>query len=142
MLLVDEILERKSDIPLLADFFIAHNPFLRETGSKAVLTDGALKKMTAYDWPGNVRELRNVIDRAIVNSDGEKISEEDIQFIPTMQSDAGPAPALSGSLEDIEKQTIINALKAQGGNKKATAKVLGIAYSTMCEKVKKYQIET
>ena len=134
--------ERKSDIPLLADFFIAHNPLLKESGSKATLTDGALKKMTAYEWPGNVRELRNVIDRAIVNSDGERISEEDIQFIPTMPSDKGPAPALSGSLEEIEKQTIINALKAQGGNKKATAKVLGIAYSTMCEKVKKYQIET
>jgi len=134
--------ERESDIPLLADFFIAKNPFLKESVSKATLTDGALKKMSDYKWPGNVRELRNVIDRAIVNTDSDIITEDDIQFIPTMQNDKGPAPALSGSLEDIEKQTIINALKAQGGNKKATAKVLGIAYSTMCEKVKKYQIET
>ena len=133
--------ERKSDIPLLVNHFLSINTSSSGNTSQMSISDDALKKMADYSWPGNVRELRNVIDRAIVNSDGSTITADDIQFIPTMQNTTGPAPALSGSLEDIEKQTIINALKAQGGNKKATAKVLGIAYSTMCEKVKKYQIE-
>jgi transcriptional regulator with PAS, ATPase and Fis domain len=133
--------ERKGDIPLLANHFLNINTSSSGDTSRMSISDDALKKMADYTWPGNVRELRNVIERAIVTSDGSTITADDIQFIPTMQNTTGPAPALSGSLEDIEKQTIINALKAQGGNKKATAKVLGIAYSTMCEKVKKYQIE-
>ncbi len=133
--------ERKEDISLLTDYFINKNEQLKETGSQVTISDEALKKMTEYTWPGNVRELRNVIDRAIVNSDMNQISAEDIQFIPTMKDENKTFSSSHASLEEVEKQTIINALKAQDGNKKATAKLLGIAYSTMCEKVKKYKIE-
>ena len=133
--------ERKEDIPLLTDYFIKKNQMLSETGSQLTITDEALKNMADYSWPGNVRELRNIIDRAIVNSDMHQISAEDIQFIPTIKEEGKSFSSSHASLEEVEKQTIINALKEQGGNKKATAKVLGIAYSTMCEKVKKYKIE-
>jgi transcriptional regulator with PAS, ATPase and Fis domain len=133
--------ERKGDIPLLVNHFINKNTLFSGNESQITISDDALNKMADYSWPGNVRELRNVIDRAIVNSDVQNITIDDIQFIPNIHSDTGPSPALSGSLEDIEKQTILHALKARSGNKKATAKVLGIAYSTMCDKVKKYKIE-
>jgi len=133
--------ERKEDIPLLADHFIKKSQLLSETGSQVTISDEALKKMADYSWPGNVRELRNIIDRAIVNSDMHLISAEDVQFIPTIKENAKSFSSSHASLEEVEKQTIINALKEQDGNKKATAKVLGIAYSTMCEKVKKYKIE-
>ncbi len=133
--------ERKGDIPLLVNHFINKNILFSGSDSQFTINDDAMNKMADYSWPGNVRELRNVIDRAIVNSDGLNITIDEIHFIPNIHSDTGPSPALSGSLEDIEKQTIIKALKARGGNKKATAKVLGIAYSTMCDKVKKYKIE-
>jgi transcriptional regulator with AAA-type ATPase domain len=133
--------ERKEDIPLLTEHFIKKNQMLSETGSQVTISDEALQKMSDYSWPGNVRELRNIIERAIVNSDMHQISAEDIQFIPTIKEDNKSFSSSNASLEEVEKQTIINALKEQGGNKKATAKVLGIAYSTMCEKVKKYKIE-
>ncbi len=133
--------ERKEDIPLLANHFIKKNPLCSEKGSQPTISDEALKKMADYSWPGNVRELRNVIDRAIVNSDRHHINSEDIQFVPAIKGNEKSFTSSKTSLDEIEKQTIIKALEAQGGNKKATAKVLGIAYSTMCEKVKKYKIE-
>jgi DNA-binding NtrC family response regulator len=101
-----------------------------------------MKKLKEYPWPGNVRELKNTIERAVVGSEGKTITARDIQFITAIREEQKTSVLPRGTLEEIEKQTIINALKAQGGNKKATAKVLGIAYSTMCEKVKKHRIES
>ncbi len=132
--------ERGEDIPLLAEFFMQKFKATSESGMVSISADG-IKKLKEYAWPGNVRELKNTIERAIVSAEGETITAGDIHFIAPIKMEDTPQVHGSGSLEDIEKQTIINALKAQGGNKKATAKVLGIAYSTMCEKVKKYKID-
>ena len=133
--------ERGEDISLLANYYLKKHPLISEKDSQITISDVALKKMNEYSWPGNVRELRNVIERAIINSDGRQISAAEIQFSPVMLERETSLTPSHASLEEIEKQAIVNALKAQGGNKKATAKALGIAYSTMCEKVRKYIIE-
>jgi DNA-binding NtrC family response regulator len=133
--------ERREDIPLIVNSFLNKNPMTAKKEKRA-FSDEAMKKLVDYPWPGNVRELRNIIDRALFNCEGPVITTEDIKFIPsTSEKDDLSFKSSHASLEEVEKQTIINALKAQGGNKKATAAVLGIAYSTMCEKVKKYKIK-
>ncbi len=132
--------ERKEDISFLAEYFIKQSHDLGEKKSVS-LSDDALKKLEGYSWPGNIRELHNVIDRAIVNVEGDLITANEIKFAPIIKIDDEKTILPGASLEEIEKQTIIKALKSQKGNKKATAKILGIAYSTMCEKVKKHKIE-
>ena len=132
--------ERKEDILILAEYFIKHSPILRE-GKTISFSDDALKKLETYSWPGNVRELRNVMDRALIHLEGDLITAREIEFSPMTKMGTKGTIASGISLEEVERQTIIKALKSQGGNKKATAKILGIAYSTMCEKVKKYNIE-
>lgn len=131
--------ERKEDISFLAEHFIKQ--FHKFKGKKNILiSDDALKKMEDYSWPGNIRELRNVIDRAMVQIEGNLITANEIKFAPIAKIEDENSFPSGTSLEEIERQTIIKALKSQNGNKKATAKILGIAYSTMCEKVKKYKI--
>ena len=132
--------DRIEDISLLVDNFLRKAP-LRMDRSQSTISNEVLKKMEEYPWPGNIRELRNVIDRAVVSSEGHQITVDNIQFTSPIKEEDKPFIPSQVSLEEMERQTIINALKAQGGNKKATAKVLGIAYSTMCEKIKKFKID-
>ena len=129
--------ERIEDISFLAEYFIKKSPHLNK---RITLSDEALKKMENFSWPGNIRELSNVMERAMVNMEGSVITADEIKFAPITKSTEGKTILNGTSLQEVEKQTIINALKSQGGNKKATAKALGIAYSTICEKIKKYKI--
>ncbi|MEM7828741.1 MAG: sigma 54-interacting transcriptional regulator [Candidatus Aenigmatarchaeota archaeon] len=124
--------ERKEDIPILAD------AFLKEAAHSGRITTKAMAKLLEYPWPGNVRELKNVLLRASILSESADIDEEHIIF-----STPGTDPGLStpSSLEEIEKTAIINTLRKFKGNKKKTAEVLGIAKSTLFEKLKKYNIK-
>ena len=91
----------------------------------------------AYSWPGNVRELKNVLGRAAALSDGGKIGAKDL-FLSQGKKTA-TLEGLSGkTLDDIEKAAIHATLKSVSGNKTEAAKMLGIAYSTLYEKMKKY----
>jgi DNA-binding NtrC family response regulator len=93
--------------------------------------------LMAYPWPGNVRELRNVLGRAAALCDGNKIEARDL-FL-TQSKKGATLEELSGkTLEDIEKAAIHATLRSVSGNKTEAAKVLGIAYSTLYEKMKKY----
>lgn len=131
--------ERKEDIPLL----IAH--FLK--GKAVELLPSAMERLTAHSWPGNVRELRNVIERAMVMMDGNILRPEDLLFLNNAEQPAS-SPAREepkafsppGSLEEIEKEVIQKTLQAHQGDKKATAQHLGIALSTLYEKLKRHQI--
>lgn len=122
--------ERKSDIEFLASHFLS---------DKKQLEPGALSKLKAHDWPGNVRELKNVIERSMILSYGnEKISEEHIRFAATASKPQSKGTAVT--LADVEKLAIIEALERNRWRKGEAAKKLGIAKSTLHEKVKKYGI--
>jgi transcriptional regulator with PAS, ATPase and Fis domain len=126
--------ERKDDIPLLIDFFIKENK-IRKVRDAAPET---FKILTNYNWPGNVRELHNVIDRAIALGTSDYIGPKDLILLKPSEKQTAD---LSGrTLEEIEKSAIIQTLKAHKGNKTTTAKALGIAYSTLYEKMKRYGI--
>ncbi|TAK10110.1 MAG: FHA domain-containing protein [Candidatus Manganitrophaceae bacterium] len=131
--------ERKEDIPLLVEHFLR--------GKSIQVSPEAIEKMTAHAWPGNVRELRNVIERAVVMMEGNTLRPEDLLFLQASDRAGQPmsweeqkASPPTGSLEEIEKQVIQRTLKAHRGDKKAAAQVLGIALSTLYEKLKRHQI--
>ncbi|MBI5182393.1 MAG: sigma 54-dependent Fis family transcriptional regulator, partial [Nitrospirae bacterium] len=122
--------ERKDDIPLLIDFFIKESKTRKVKGA----APETLKILANYNWPGNIRELRNVIDRAIALGASDYIEPKDLILLKPSEKQTAD---LSGkTLEEIEKSAIIQTLKAHKGNKTTTAKALGIAYSTLFEKMK------
>ncbi|MBI3804533.1 MAG: sigma 54-interacting transcriptional regulator [Nitrospirae bacterium] len=131
--------ERKEDIPLLVDHFLK--------GKSIQVLPEAMEKLTAHGWPGNVRELRNVIERAVVMMEGSTLRPEDLLFLrppdregPPMSWEEQKGALPTGSLEEIEKQVIQRALKSHQGDKKAVAQSLGIALSTLYEKLKRYHL--
>jgi formate hydrogenlyase transcriptional activator len=135
--------ERADDLPLLVEYFIAR--FGKKAGKKfRAIDDGILKLFRGYNWPGNVRELQNVIERAVILSDGDIFSVDETWFkrAPS-QAAACPAFALSGVLHRQEKQMIEVALaESQGrvsGPTGAAAK-LGIPTKTLDSKIKRLGI--
>jgi DNA-binding NtrC family response regulator len=101
------------------------------------LSPEAAAALTAYSWPGNVRELKNVLGRAAALSDSGRIEPKDL-FL-TQGRKRTTLDGLSGkTLDEIEKAAIYATLQSVSGNKTEAAKMLGIAYSTLYEKMKKY----
>jgi len=128
--------KRKEDIGLIAKRLLAG---ISEGADKKVidLSPEAAAALAAYSWPGNVRELRNVLERASALSDGKRIEVRDL-FLSQGKKTA-TLEGLSGkTLEEIEKAAILATLRSTSGNKTEAAKQLGIAYSTLYEKMKKY----
>jgi Nif-specific regulatory protein len=98
-----------------------------------------------HGWPGNVRELRNVIERAVVLSDGPQVREEDIRLISTAEPKAWLAedPMLNYqavSIEDLERDHIARTLVWTDWNKREASRVLGINRSTLDRKLERYGI--
>ncbi len=122
--------ERRDEIPLLAGHFLRRH---RKKASPA-----AMKALCDYDWPGNVRELANVIERAAVLSRSDEISAETIA--PWLDGAVRPSQGLVGvSLEAIERRAIEENLRACGGNREKTARVLGISSRTLRDKLKTWE---
>jgi DNA-binding NtrC family response regulator len=122
--------ERRDEITLLAGHFAARQ--------RKRLARSAMERLTAYAWPGNVRELGNVIERAAVLAPGDEISGDMIASWLV-----GPASKSAGSLvgltmEDVERKAIEENLAAQGGNREAAARALGITSRTLRDKLKKW----
>ncbi len=125
--------DRREDIPILAE------AFLKEAGHSGKITTKAMTKLLEHSWSGNVRELKNVLLRASILSESRDIDEQHIIF-SSIETHARTLET-SASLDEIEKTAIINTLKKFKGNKKKTAEILGIAKSTLFEKLKKYNIK-
>ena len=137
--------ERRDDIPILA------NHFLKElAASTAKKTRGfnqeTMKTLISYDWPGNARELRNVIERAVILSDGDMITESDlpdkVKARKPVSAQEGSDQSLKSLISEHEKDIIVKTLKQYGGNKELTGKALGIDVATLYRKIHKYKIET
>jgi DNA-binding NtrC family response regulator len=128
--------KRREDIDRIAGHLLAG--ISGETGRKIEgLAPEAAEVLRSQPWPGNVRELRNVLVRAAALSAGSRIEVKDLFLMPRKKADT--REGLSGkTLEEIEKAAIAATLRAVDNNKTEAAKVLGIAYSTLYEKMKKY----
>ncbi|UCG93987.1 MAG: sigma-54-dependent Fis family transcriptional regulator [Candidatus Aerophobus sp.] len=124
--------ERRSDIPLLCNFFLKK---IATSLNKAVMgfSEEAVQRLTTYDWPGNIRELRNAVERAIVVAKGPNISVDDLPILPCPRE----APE-DKSLEALEKIHIKNLLEEMGWNITRTAETLKIDRATLYKKIEKY----
>jgi DNA-binding NtrC family response regulator len=128
--------DRREDVEKIAEQLLAG--ISAEVGKKiSGLSPEASEALRAYPWPGNVRELKNVLARAAALSSGSRLEARDL-FLSQGRKSA-TLQGLSGkTLEEIEKAAIHATLKSVNGNKTEAAKMLGIAYSTLYEKMKKY----
>jgi two-component system response regulator HydG len=138
--------ERAEDIPVLIDYFVQHfNATLKL--NIAGFSPAALAFMQAYAWPGNVRELKNIVERAMVLSHSAILPVEllprEITGEERATGEAGQ-PQAGGEkhrpLAEMEREYILNVLRAEGDNRTTTARILGISRSTLHEKLKKYNL--
>jgi PAS domain S-box-containing protein len=128
--------DRREDIPLLIDHFIAR--FNRLKGKNiAGVSDEVLARLMEHDFPGNVRELENVIEHAFVLCKGGVI---ELKHLPPPLRGNGLGEALrlgkAVTLESMEKLLIMDALRRNGGNHRKAARELGINPSTLFRKLK------
>jgi DNA-binding NtrC family response regulator len=124
--------ERRDDIPALARSLLPRGARLSDAGASALL---------AYPWPGNIRELKNALWRASILADGAEIGPEHLALW-----NGGTAPPVAHSpptsvptLAEAERRAIQAALSVTRGNKVRAAELLGIARSTLTEKLKRYE---
>jgi formate hydrogenlyase transcriptional activator len=149
---VPPLRERRFDISTLAHYFV--RDFAKRLGKRIeTISQSALDKMEAYSWPGNVRELKNVIERAVVLSEGLVLRSDHLTLpsgahATTTQVVAGVADLLSNgplsSLRDVECRQILAALERTGGKiagEGGAATILGLHPNTLRSRMKKLGIE-
>jgi formate hydrogenlyase transcriptional activator len=134
--------ERAADIPLLVEYFI--DRFGKKAGKKfKTINRKTLQLFQAYGWPGNVRELQNVIERAVILSDGDTLSVDETWIKREPPQAASPRPALNGALFRQEKEMIEAALAESHGRisgPTGAATKLGLPSRTLDSKIKRLGI--
>ena len=129
--------ERPGDVLLLAKTFLERSS--RKLGKEVLsLSPEAASLLTAYGWPGNVRELENIIERAVVLSNGSTITASELTGI-TPSGSAAPLPSKL-TLAEMEQQHILQALDQHDWNIGQTADALGIHRNTLHNKIKEYNL--
>ena len=149
--------ERKEDIPLLANYFLA------SMGARHCLSENALAMMMTYNWPGNVRELRNAMERVVMLSAGPSIESADLPSALQYHARAAAVDEQPGPVEaefedaaaplfpaaaratvvplpETERRAIIGALGFTRGDRGKAATLLQISRTTLYRKLKEYQI--
>jgi transcriptional regulator with PAS, ATPase and Fis domain len=136
--------ERKEDIPLLAGAFMSQ---LRQKSGKLIsgLHPKVLSFFMAYDWPGNVRELKSALEYAFVIAETGLIEPGHLpESFHVDRAQGYPMPSSPEHSADAdtsdEKQALIDALQASGGNKSAAAKILGVNRMTVWNRMRKYSL--
>ena len=143
---IPALTERREDIPMLADHFVA-----RFAAERRIMTPGfspdAIAALQAYDWPGNVRQLRNIIERTIILAPGERIERVDVDMLPQEIIDEGgpvahgAANAMMGAplreaRETFEREYLRVQIRRFSGNISRTATFIGMERSALHRKLK------
>lgn len=133
--------ERKADIPLLSNFYLKE-VCLKNSMQEKIISDAAMERLMEYNWPGNIRELRNVIEEAVVVSNGNIIEPDNMNMTYYKNGDSGSVQAIPDeiSLHELEKKTVINALIKTKGNQTRAARLLGVTRKIIMTKIEKYKI--
>ncbi len=138
--------ERRRDIPLLAEHFLKKYAHINEKGALQ-LSPAALALLESYPWPGNVRELENIVERAVLFSEGEAVLPEhlglereegeiDVPILAPVAHSPAANPGLT--LKDMERTLIFETMSRVKGNKTKASKILGISVRTMRNKLHEY----
>jgi two-component system, NtrC family, response regulator AtoC len=144
--------ERKEDIPLLLEHFL--NIYNQKFNKKIRhVSPGVMKLLMERDWSGNIREFENVIQRAVVLTQGETINENSLplgmvafggQSIITediLESKKTLQEKVDSFVTEFEKRLILQALSSSAGNRTETAKLLGLSRKGLYDKMERYHIE-
>ncbi len=145
---VPPLRERSEDIPVLASHFLRQACKNNDRRGKS-LTEGAMNLLCRYDYPGNVRELRNLLERVVILSPGEQITESDARALLPIAGGGGgggggyyrPGTALRSMMEEVERDLITRALEHHGGHATNTAADLGLERSHLYKKMKSLGIK-
>jgi len=139
-ILVPPLRERREDIPVLAEHFLAR--FQASAGVRKTLSPDALQSLIEYPWPGNVRELSNIIERLVILTPGGVIGSDALPAnIRSPRPGVPEAPAGPASLAQMERLHIARVLRETGGKKMQAARILAIDLKTLNKKIRDYQIE-
>ncbi len=146
---VPPLRDRKEDIPILVNHFLEKSS-KQLSGNKTTkkLSKSCLEMLMNHDWPGNVRELENEVERLCVLAGGDELEVSSDYLSPRIRDKAQSAfpglrvnGKLKDSLEELEKQMILDGLERTGWNKSKLAKELGISRAGLIMKVEKYGLE-
>lgn len=140
-ILVPSLRERRQDIPLLANRFLQEAN--RRQGRNARLEPVAMKVLEAQEWRGNVRELKNAIERMVAMSSPGALGEHEVcRALAAGSSEKPPEPRPqepnSHTLEDAEREHVLEALRLAGGNRTLAAERLGIQRRTLYKKLERW----
>jgi DNA-binding NtrC family response regulator len=106
------------------------------------VTNGAMYALLSHDWPGNVRELKNVLERAMLLSEGAEI---DVAALPERfregETPASPASVLRDRVDAVERDALVRALERCGGNQTKAAVALGISRRALIYKMEKFGLK-
>lgn len=139
---VPALRERKSDITLLADFFLDKYATENRKGIKRISTP-AIEMLMAYHWPGNVRELENAMERSVLVCQTDTIRAQDLP--PSLQTSENTNRSydhwsLPQAVENLEREMIVEALKSNAWHQGKAAQAVGITERQMGYKLRKYGI--
>ncbi len=144
-IVVPPLRERREDIPLLIDHFVARNNSRLGTSIRGLDTESR-RLLFEYPWPGNVRELENTIERAMVLAEGDQIVAQDLPDRlreardPVQMQLASGELSVKKTMRIIEEILIRRALTKTKGNRTRAAEVLEISHRALLYKIKDYQI--
>jgi Nif-specific regulatory protein len=136
--------ERGDDIKQLVNFFLERS--MKNHKKPVTITDEAMDALCNYPWPGNVRELENTIERIVLMGNEEGISKYDMLLLlpalndQKLKSEYKPISKRTLTLDDMEKEAIIEALENNDYNQSNAAEELGITLRQIGYKIKKYEI--
>ncbi len=133
--------QRKEDIPLFVQYFLNK----QQAGAQVRMTDQVLQSLQKYDWPGNVRELENVVEQMLILRNSDVIDLADLPERIGRPAGRGKGvlnlPEEGYSLEELEKEAVVEALRRCQGNKSKAAHFLRIPRHTLLYRLEKYHIK-
>lgn len=131
--------ERKEDITLFTDYFL--NQYRKEFNKPGIsFAPEVIETFLKYSWPGNIRELRNVVERAVLLANGERIFFNNIALSLDINEQKSKIKGLKEKMREIEKNEIIQTLKNNGGNIIKAAMALSISPRHLRRLVKRYGV--
>jgi len=136
--------QRASDVPLLAEHYLAE--FCKEHGKQPkVISTEVLDLLAQAEWPGNVRQLKNIIESLVVFHQGDLVTEEDLpaDFRPGggafSELPVQPSAGSPRTMDEIERQAILETLARTNGHRAKAAEILDIGLRTLQRKLKEYR---
>ena len=139
---VPPLRDRRTDIPLLADYFVAKFAEITQKQVKRI-SSRAIDMLMSYHWPGNVRELENCMERAVLLAEDQVVHARHLP--PTLQmaeeGESGSRGALEATIDAIERDMLDDALKNARGNMAEAARVLGLTERKMGLRVRKHKLD-